>query len=458
MSIIRGEKVSKCFRIYRHPSDHLKELLTLGRRRYHEPFWAVKDVDVAVDRGCCLGIIGENGSGKSTLLRVIAGVVRPTSGKISVGGRVSALLELGAGFNPLFTGRENIYLYASILGFTDAQTRERIPSIEKFAEIGEFVDRPVKTYSSGMFVRLAFAVAIHMDPDILIVDEALSVGDIFFQQRCIRRIQQLKRNGVTILFVSHDLQAVRSLADRTIWMQHGRVHLEGKTDDVVSRYLAAMITRGRKEMMGDEAIGKPITSSSELGLSEEALQRIPQVLEHIPNVDHRYGNGKARILGIGIFNSEGNPAAGAAQGDRICLRISVAFHDDVEHPNVGFMMRNRLGEDVTGTNVMFEGERLLPVRAGDQISVDFVMDLPFLQAGFYHFSPAVADGALDQYDMCDWIDNACAVEVLQRAATHGHLRIPVRVRSTLVEGSAAPEAILNAEPTLLSKDSGEHSA
>jgi hypothetical protein len=296
-----------------------------------------------------------------------------------------------------------------------------------------------------------------MDPDVLIVDEALSVGDIFFQQRCIRRIQQLKKNGVTILFVSHDLEAVRSLADRTIWMQHGQVHLEGRTDEVVSKYLAAMITRGRKEIMGDEAIGKPIASPSELGLSDEALQRVPSVLEHIPNVDHRYGNGKARILGIGIFGGEGSPAPSAAQGDRICLRISVAFHDDVEHPNVGFMMRNRLGEDVTGTNVMFEGERLLPVRAGDRISVDFVMDLPFLQAGFYYFSPAVADGALDQYDMCDWIDNACAVEVLERAATHGHLRIPVKVRSTLVPG-ASPEAVLNAETTLRSKDSGEHSA
>src|SRR5436309_2215176 len=222
MSIIRAEKISKCFRIYRHPSDHLKELLSFGRRRFHEPFWAVRDVDVSIDRGCCLGVIGENGSGKSTLLRIIAGVVRPTSGNLAVGGRVSALLELGAGFNPQFTGRENIYLYASILGFTDAETRGRIPSIEKFAEIGAFVDRPVKTYSSGMFVRLAFAVAIHMDPDVLIVDEALSVGDIFFQQRCIRRIQQLKHQGVTSVFVSHALGAFRSIAARNIWMDRGK--------------------------------------------------------------------------------------------------------------------------------------------------------------------------------------------------------------------------------------------
>src|SRR2546425_2029490 len=279
MSIIRAEKIAKCFRIYRHPSDHLKELLFLGRRRFHEPFWAVRDVDVQVERGCCLGIIGENGSGKSTLLRMIAGVIRPSSGNLAVGGRVSALLELGAGFNPLFTGRENIFLYAAILGFTDVQTRERIPSIEKFAEIGDFVDRPVKTYSSGMFVRLAFAVAIHMDPDVLIVDEALSVGDIFFQQRCIRRIQQLKRQGVTILFVSHDLDAVRSLADRVIWMDHGEVHLAGKTDEVVSKYLAAMVTRGRKEIMEEEAVGETLLGPPDLEMSDEALARIPKFLE-----------------------------------------------------------------------------------------------------------------------------------------------------------------------------------
>jgi ABC-type polysaccharide/polyol phosphate transport system ATPase subunit len=432
MSIIRADKISKCFRIYRKPSDHLKELLTFGRKQWHEPFWAVRDVDLDVPRGCCLGIIGENGSGKSTLLRMIAGVARPTSGNIAVAGRVSALLELGAGFNPQFTGRENIFLYASILGLTDAQTRERIPSIEKFAEIGDFVDRPVKTYSSGMFVRLAFAVSIHMDPDVLIVDEALSVGDLFFQQRCIRRIQQLKREGVTIVFVSHDPAAVRSLADRTIWMDHGKVHLEGKTDEVLSKYLAAMVTRGRKEVMEEEALGKPLLISPDLDISEEALSRIPKFVTHVPNIDHRYGNGKARVQGIGIYGKEGDPVSGVAQGDRICVRISVEFQQDVAQPNVGFALRNRLGEDVTATSMMYEGMRLAPYRAGDRLSVDFVMDLPFLHAGFYYFSPAVADGTLDQYEMCDWIDNACAIEIIQHTTTYGQMRIPMRVRATTV--------------------------
>jgi lipopolysaccharide transport system ATP-binding protein len=432
MPIIQADRISKCFRIYRRPSDHLKELLTFGRRRHHEPFWAVKDVDLIVERGCCLGLIGENGSGKTTLLRMLAGVIRPTSGRVEVHGRVSALLELGAGFNPEFTGRENIFLNASILGFTDSQTRERIPSIEKFAEIGEFVDRPVKTYSSGMFVRLAFAVAIHMDPDVLIVDEALSVGDIFFQQRCIRRIQHLKHQGVTIVFVSHDLGAVRSLADRTVWMEHGKVVLAGDTEEVVTKYLSAMLTRGRKEILDEEAIGKPLAAAGDLDISEEALARIPNFIEGVPNVDHRFGNGKARVRGIGVFGEEGDALGGVGQGDRICIRISVEFLDEIQNPNVGFMMRNRLGEDVTGTNAMFEGMRLPVAHRGDRLSVDFVMDLPYLQAGFYHLSPAVADGMLDQYDMCDWIDNACAIEVRERTSTYGHLRVPTRVRAVAV--------------------------
>ncbi|MBI4471651.1 MAG: ABC transporter ATP-binding protein [Acidobacteria bacterium] len=435
MPIIEAHGISKCFRIYRHPSDHLKELLSLRRRRYHEPFWAVKGVDLRVERGACLGIIGENGSGKSTLLRMLAGVIRPTEGSFAANGRVSALLELGAGFNPEFTGRDNIFLNASILGFTDAQTRERIPSIEKFAEIGEFVDRPVKTYSSGMFVRLAFAVAIHMDPDVLLVDEALAVGDIFFQQRCIRRIHQLKQQGVTIVFVSHDLAAVRSLADRTIWMDHGRVHLEGKSDEVVSKYLAAMVTRGNKDIMEEEALGKPLAAAQDLDISEEARAKIPRFITHLPNVDHRYGNGKARVQGIGVFGSGGDPVAAVAQGDRVCVRISVEFLQDVEYPNIGFILRNRLGEDVTGTNLMSEGMKLEPARAGDCLSADFIMDMPFLYGGFYYFSPAIADGTLDQYEMCDWVDNAFAIEVIQRTTTYGHMRVPIRVRAHTVIGA-----------------------
>ena len=438
MSLVSVSQISKCYRVYGSPSDHLKEMLSFGGKTYHTPFWAVRDVSFEIERGCCLGIIGENGSGKSTLLSIIAGVISPTGGSLAIDGRISALLELGSGFNLEFTGRENILLNASILGFSDSQTRERIPSIERFAEIGEFVDRPLKTYSTGMFVRLAFAVAIHMDPDILIVDEALSVGDIFFQQRCIRRIQRLKSEGVTILFVSHDLAAVRSLADRTIWMDHGRARMDGPTDDVVSQYLAAMVSKGSKEVMETEAMGQALDTSSDLGVSQEALNRIPNFISEVPNVDYRYGNDKAKIRGMGAFSKEGHPLASAVQGDRLCIRISIEFLGPVGRPNVGFMLRNRLGEDVTGTNALFEGMSLESAEAGDRISVDFVMDLPFLKAGFYYFSPAVADGMLDQYEMCEWLDNAFALEVVESGTTYGQMRVPVRVRATTVSRGAIP--------------------
>src|SRR5207247_263908 len=233
-----------------------------------------------------LGIIGENGSGKSTLLRIIAGVTRPTSGNIAVHGRISTLLELAAGFNPQFTGRENIYLNASILGFTDAQTRQRIPDIERFAEIGNFIDRPVKVYSTGRFVRLAFAVASHMEPHILMMEEGL---------------------------------------------------------------------------------GKALPISADLELPDAARSRIPKFIEQVTNVDHRHGNGKALVRGIGVFSQEGNPATAVIQGNRICVRVSVEFLDECLKPNVGFILRNRLGEDVTGTNASFEGVQLPPARSGDRI-------------------------------------------------------------------------------------------
>jgi ABC-type polysaccharide/polyol phosphate transport system ATPase subunit len=442
VSAVVVDGVSKCFRVYGKPADHLKEILTLGRRRFHTEFWALRDVRFTVERGQCLGIIGENGSGKSTLLRIIAGVIRPNSGRVSVDGRVSALLELGAGFNPEFTGRDNVVLNASILGLSDGEIRSRMPRIEEFAGIGDFIDRPVKTYSSGMFVRLAFAVAIHVDPEVLIVDEALAVGDIYFQQRCIRTIQSMKSAGVTILFVSHDLSNVRTLADQAIWMDHGEIRMMGPTDGVAADYMAAMIAKGNRDLMGARPIGEALDGSGGLEFGQEALGSIPEFIHGLPNVDRRYGNGKARIAGIGVFNHAGRQTGTAAQGDRICVRVSVEFVSDVGRPNVGFMLRNRLGEDVFGTNLLYEGQEMSPAHAGDRVSVDFVMDLPYLRAGYYHLSPAVADGSMDNYEHCDWVDNAFALEVAERSTTYGHMRVPVRTGYRIVSrgrGEAAPD-------------------
>ena len=423
MSAIVVEGVSKCFRVYEKPADHLKEILTFGRRRFHTEFWALRDVSFSLEKGECLGIIGENGSGKSTLLRIVAGVVRPNSGTVAIDGRVSALLELGAGFNPEFTGRDNVVLNASILGLSDSEIRSKMPMIEEFAGIGDFVDRPVKTYSSGM----------------LIVDEALAVGDIYFQQRCIRAIQALKAQGVTILFVSHDLSSVRTLADSTIWMDHGRVRMLGPTDDVAAEYMAAMIAKGNRELMDSQPVGEAIAGSMALEVHAEALDRIPEFINALPNVDRRFGNGRARIVGIGIFDYQGNPTGSAAQGDRVCVRVSVEFLGEVSKPNVGFMLRNRLGEDVFGTNLLYEGQQMTRRDAGDRVSVDFVMDLPYLRAGYYHFSPAVADGSMDNYEHCDWVDNAFALEIVERSTTYGHIRVPVATDFRIVsDGGEKP--------------------
>src|SRR5579872_2742162 len=237
---VEFSRVSKSYSIYASPGDRLKELATFQSRRFHTDYWALRDVSFEVSRGETFCIVGENGSGKSTLLQICAGILSATAGSVSVQGRVAALLELGAGFNPEFSGRDNVYLNGAILGLSAKDMDRRFPEIESFAEIGDFIHQPVKTYSSGMVVRLAFAVAIHLDPQILLVDEALSVGDVYFRQRCMRKVHELRSRGITILFVSHSTGDVKSIGDRALWLENGRMMAIGATDLVVSKYLAAM--------------------------------------------------------------------------------------------------------------------------------------------------------------------------------------------------------------------------
>ncbi|HKE55870.1 MAG TPA: ABC transporter ATP-binding protein, partial [Pyrinomonadaceae bacterium] len=240
---IRVEGVAKQYRIYDRPVDRLKESLTRGRWRWHREFWALKGLGFEIERGTTTGIIGPNGSGKSTLLQIIAGTLNPTHGSVSFEGRVAALLELGAGFNLEFTGVENVYMNASLMGFTKAETAARLPEIERFAELGDFINQPVKTYSSGMYVRLAFAIAVNSDPDILIVDEALSVGDTIFQHRCVRRIKEMQQRGTTILFVSHEPTLVRALCSRAILLYQGEMLADGAPVDVLNRYQRLIMAR-----------------------------------------------------------------------------------------------------------------------------------------------------------------------------------------------------------------------
>jgi lipopolysaccharide transport system ATP-binding protein len=408
----------------------LKELITFQTRRYHTEFWALRDVSFEVGRGETFCVVGENGSGKSTLLQICAGIMAPSSGTAVANGRVAALLELGSGFNPEFSGRDNVYLNGAILGLSSKDMDRRLPEIEAFAEIGAFINQPVKTYSSGMIVRLAFAVAIHVDPEILLVDEALAVGDVYFRQRCMRKVHELRQRGITILFVSHATGDVKALGDRAMWLEKGVVKALGKTDLVVAQYLAAMSEKDR------------VYQAREFPAEEARKVAAPQeIIEEIPNVDHRFGDGKAEVIGITVLDAKGNRIGLLQPNSTIVVRISVRAKENLDRPIVGFMFRNHLGVDFAGTNTARENQDLPPMLAGDVCTVDFYLDLPALYASSFSFSPAIANGLLEHYSMCDWIDNAV---VLQMESTdqpmYGqfHLDCRIKVNAKLDSGVVTP--------------------
>ncbi|MBL8295532.1 MAG: ABC transporter ATP-binding protein [Bryobacterales bacterium] len=412
-------RVSKSYPIYRKPVDRLRELLTLNRLSFHQDFWALRDVTFDVRRGETFCIIGENGSGKSTLLQILAGILAPSSGTVEVKGRVAALLELGSGFNPEFTGRDNVYLNAAILGLSRKEIDSRYHAIEQFAEIGDFINQPVKTYSSGMAVRLAFSVAIHVDPEILLVDEALAVGDIYFRQRCMRKVHELRTRGVTILFVSHSMGDVKAIGDRTLWLDKGIVRGLGPTDQVVSHYLAAMAMKDTSYLELKEPAERD-------GFALSAQP--PETVMHVPNVDHRHGDGRAEVIGIAIYNQTGEPLPFLRPDSRIVVRISVKANERIASPNVGFMLRNHLGVDFSGTNALREGVELPPMIPGDICTVDFHVSIPTLYPAHFSFSPAIADGNLHHYKMCDWIDNAITLQMGQAdEPVYGYLHLPCKV-------------------------------
>jgi lipopolysaccharide transport system ATP-binding protein len=415
--VVEFSHVSKSYPIYSAPGDRLKELATFHRRQFHQDYWALRDVTCDVRRGETFCIIGENGCGKSTLLQICAGILEPTSGTAKVSGRVSALLELGAGFNPEFSGRDNVYLNAAILGFSAKEMDRKFADIAEFAEIGPFIDQPVKTYSSGMVVRLAFAVAINVDPEILLVDEALAVGDVYFRQRCLRKVHELRSRGVTILFVSHATAEIKALGDRALWLDHGRAMALGNTEHVVSQYLAAMAEKDAQYQALDilhhphESIAPPV-----------------EVVEEIPNIDHRYGDGRAQILGIAVCDPSGRRLSLLAPDSSIVVRVSVRASSNLDRPIVGVTFRDERGLDLAGANTESEGHVLPPLMAGDVCTVDFHLDLPTLYSTSISFSPAIANGSLERFAICDWIDNAVVLEMAPPdGPMYGALRFRCRV-------------------------------
>jgi ABC-type polysaccharide/polyol phosphate transport system ATPase subunit len=393
--LVLVQNVSKLYRLYRRPADRLREMLPRARAR-HTDFWALRDIGFEVEKGETLGLVGPNGCGKSTLLQIVCGILQPTSGRVVTRGRIAALLELGAGFNPEFTGRENVYLNGEIMGLSRAEIDKAMPSIESFAEIGEFIARPVKEYSSGMYVRLAFSTAIHVDPEILIVDEALAVGDAVFANRCVRKFQELRERKITVLFVSHDLGLVKQLSDRAILLLNGRIAAQGAPSDVINRYIGLVLAKDDSKQKKDDRI----------------------------HASFRHGDGSSEILSVEILNARGEPATAVTGGEPITVRVRSRFHQAKSDPMVGILIRTRIGMDVYGTNTRLERVRLGDFQPGDELEVDFAVEC-WLTPQQYTLTVATqnADGTSH-----DWLDDAVAFDVVDTRAAAGVANLRVQVR------------------------------
>jgi ABC-type polysaccharide/polyol phosphate transport system ATPase subunit len=390
--------------------------MTLRRKEFHREFWALKEIDLEVRPGTTLGIIGSNGSGKSTLLQIVAGILQQTHGECHVNGNVAALLELGAGFNPEFTGRENVFMSGVINGLSHAEVARRFSEIVEFAEIGQFIEQPVKTYSSGMFVRLAFSVAIHVDPDILLVDEALAVGDLIFQHRCVNRIRQLRAQGKTILFVTHDLQAVTKFCDRAILLDQGQKIEEGTPETVAQRYQALIFERERRRAGPGEGF-----------FAHEEDGSLPLV-DTVPHIHSRYGEGAAEVRGVILLKESGEVVNEAKAGEELTLLVTSAFKKTIPNPIVGFTIRDKVGVEVTASNTSYEGVVLPEVNAGEILSVAFKFKVPELRPDSYSISPAVAQGNVWEHSIEDWIDNAYIFTIADTGLIYGAMKWAVDVR------------------------------
>ena len=385
-----ADNISKVYRIYGRPADRLKEVLWFGFRSLHKDFWALRDIDLRVEPGETMGIIGPNGSGKSTLLQVLCGILEPTTGRVARQGRVAALLELGAGFNPEFSGRENVFINGEIMGLSGAEIERAMPSIERFAGIGEFLDRSVKTYSAGMYVRLAFATAIHVEPDILVVDEALAVGDAVFANRCIRKFKELQNSGVTVVFVSHDLGLVKQICNRAVFLQDGRIQEQGDPANVVNRYVGAVLERQKAFEEETRRLEERSSSTASLAYS------------------HRHGDRLAEVVSVDLLNARDEPTRVVTAGDAVRVRVTSRFHQDQPDTMVGMLIRTRTGLDVFGTNTLIENAEIGPCGEGDVVEVDFSFEC-WLTGQEYTLTVAT------QYDTGhshDWLDDVIAFQVV----------------------------------------------
>lgn len=443
---IEAKELSKAYQIYRRPSDRLAQAIMPRLRRaaapalravgvdwpgknYYVDHWALNSISFEVPRGDSMAIIGRNGSGKSTLLQLVCGTLAPTNGEARVKGRVAALLELGSGFNPEFTGRENIYLNASILGMSREETQARFDDILAFADIGEFIERPVKTYSTGMAMRLAFAVIAHVNADVLIIDEALAVGDAYFQQKCLRWLRQFRESG-TVLFCGHDTGAVMSLCNSAIWIDKGDLVMQGSAKDVCEAYSASIMSQtqglSNQPILRQRAKANALAVDASATTGERAAPEAkakPVTRPDAPKPDRPvifenmadsadFGSGKARIQRVNFTHADGSPLHWIEGGEDVRLLIEVAVLADLDAPIVGFHIKDRLGQPILGDNTFLTTlARPITARAGQILETSFAFRLPALASGRYSVTAACASGTLENHVQHQWMHDALMFDV-----------------------------------------------
>ena len=408
---IQVQDVSKIYKLYDKPIDRLKESLSLTHKNYHKDFFALSDISFNVKKGETVGIIGTNGSGKSTILKIITGVLTPTSGQVRVSGVISALLELGAGFNMDYTGIENIYMNGTMMGFSKKQMDEKLPDILEFADIGDFVYQPVKTYSSGMFVRLAFALSINVEPEILIVDEALSVGDVFFQAKCYHKFEEFKKLGKTILFVSHDLTSIAKYCDRVILLNKGVKLAEGTPKDMVNMYKKLLVHQLDEETLEDVCEKSDIVEHTADGKAwKDHFETNPKLLD--------YGEKQAEIVDFAIIDQYGQYSSIIEKGSTCQVKAKLTFHSQVKNPIFTITIRNKQGTDITGTNTMFERVETGTVEAGETRIVTYTQRID-LQGGDYLISLGCTGYVGDEFKVYHRLYDLVGMTVLSDKDTVG---------------------------------------
>lgn len=410
--VIQVIDVSKMYKLYERHTDRLKEALGLSRKKCYTEHYALNHINFEVNKGETVGIIGTNGSGKSTILKIITGVLNPTEGEIKVNGRISALLELGAGFNMEYTGIENIYLNGTMIGFSKEEIDAKLDDILAFADIGEFVNQPVKTYSSGMFVRLAFAVAINIEPEILIVDEALSVGDVFFQAKCYHKFEEFKEAGKTILFVSHDLSSVSKYCDRVVLLNKGEKLAEGTPKEMIDLYKKLLVNH-----MDEIGVSKTESVDNEVALQSIDNRQWKEYLSVNPDtVD--YGNGNASIVDFAILDANGNISGNVEKDTDFAVKMKVRFATDIQEPIFAFTIKDLRGTEITGTNSMFENKYVQPQHEGDERIITFRQKMT-LQGGRYLLSLGCTGYKDGEFQVYHRLYDVCEITVISEHNTVG---------------------------------------